>query len=991
MANAIWSKDGVEFKETPDTPEFSETAKTKGYKRYYDITKDDKDIKTVPEDMLETAKTKGYKIFGQPAIEAQKEAPAPAPMPKPKPKAEPSWLSRTAESAVESVKAIPSGVAQLGKEVITQPAEAIGAGIRGVGKTFGIQKVGGAAAGLVGGGKALLSGEEFGPAYERSRQFEEERFLSEAEKSQKDSPAAYGAAPYIVAGAATAGAGVPALVAGEVATGAAQQLAEKGEIDTAELAGQTVAGGTALGVPAALKTLKPATAAEKATKLERSAVAKAEQTAGLGDIAEQYTGPGAGEKIRTAKRAGFEAESAKGKYKQLKTELDNEFNSKKYEVDQRNAKLESEYSSARAQRASEYNELIKQFDAERQRVGGANQEMLSEYTAKLEAHNLETNRFQQQYNDSVQKFAIEKADLETRKQQKAKQVDEEYLGQKQTYEAEELPQWQEKAQQQKANNAILAQENKMKMTEWSAEVKRTVDEYKATARELRNEAVKKAKDMRRTLKGETVTAMGDELRNMLDNMQDVQNQAYEARKQVAASDANVIDSVDEAATTKAIDEVEKVLNTNYLLDEAMREDLKAIKMKVNPELNETSVNRGTDFEALLETRQYLDNVNNDLRLQARGIQRQGGSVPVELTNKRKAIRESRQRIQGFLYGEQSVFSPELKSLGEAADNIYADFRNAKGAMQQRGIVAKEKAVPGMESALEPRTALIENYFDELDAGRKAETKQLLQDFGIDVKRLELLEEQVRRGVIPETVALDQLKLPDRPVFVPPSPLAPKPTAPMRPLPSQYNVEGGIPVKPIKPTMPMKPTRPTLQPIPSKPAFEAPIKPAYEAVPGKRLMAPEEMQSRGYIAEQEALAQEFRGLGGKTGYDDSGLPTTKQGALDRVLEYGAEALGIGQTPMQLLERAAERRQTPTMVERAGSTAADVVEGFTSVDLREVPRMIDTLNKKFPQLRTFLAVVSRQGKALTPAMIRAVARSKGISEEQIENALAEQPAP
>ena len=889
----------------------------------------------------------------------------------PKPKKEPNWLERTAESAVETAKALPSGLYQLGKEVVTQPGEAAMAAVRGTGVTFGLQKPAGVLAGAVEAGKALVSGEGVGPAYERGRQAEEERALKAAEESKRISPAAYGAGPYLATGLATGGTGFLSTIAAETATGAAQQLAEKGQVDTAELVGQTV-GGAAVGklaeaAPTVAKKFMPDTAAEKAAKLERKAVAKAEETAALGDVAEKYTGPGSAEKIRAAKRAPFEAESAKTKYKQVKAELDNEFNSKVYEIDQRNAKLESDYSNLRAQRAAEYNDLIKQFDAERQRVGGANEQTMADYNARLEAHNMETQRLQQQYNDARQKFEIEKADLSNKAQQKAKQVDEEYLGKREAYEAE-LPQWQEKVQQQKADNARIAEENKLKTAEWRANVQKTVSDYKNVARDLRNKAVQKAKEMRRSLRGEAVTAMGDELRGMLDNMEEVQNQAYEARRQVAAADANMIDSVDEAATTKAIDEVETVLNANYLLDEAMREDLKAIKMKVNPELNETPVNRGTDFEALLETRQYLDNVNNDLRLQARAIQRQGGSVPVELTNKRKAVREARQRIQSALYGEESVFSPELKSLGEAADNIYADFRNAKGAMQQRGVLAKEKAVPGMESGLEPRTALIENYFDELDAGRKAETKQLLQDFGINVQRLDLLEEQVKRGVIPEEIAVDQLKLPDRPVFVPPSPLASKPMAPRRPLPSEYAVEGPAPVKPVKPVLPTKPTRPGLQPLPSKPVFEAPPKPALEAVPGKRILTPEEMQSKGYIAEQEGLAQEFKALGGKTAYTPAGVPTTKTGMLEKGAEWALGKVGVGQTPMQMLERAAQVRMTPTMLERVRQTFPES-----------------------PGLTAALTALRNQGKVLTPRLVRAVAQSQGISEEKLAEVLAQSPAP
>ena len=964
---ALVGKSGVDdIYEIPD--EEVEKARVKGYKQYFDVTKDDKSTFTVSEDDLEKAKSKGYRLFGEPAVEQAE--PTPKPLTESKPAKEPqsaSWLGRAAESAVEAVKGVPAGLYQLGKEVVTQPAEATLAAVRGTGKTFGVQKVGGALAGTVEAGRALVSGEEVGPAYERGRKEEEERFLEAAEQSKQASPAAYAAGPYAATAAVTGPVGLVPTLAAETVTGAAQQFAEEGEIDTAELAGQAAAGGALMKTASALSKLKPATAAERAAKLERKAVAKAEETAALGDVAEKYTGPGGSEKIRAAKRAPFEAEAAKKRYNQTKVELDNEFNARVAEVQQRNAKLEADYSQRQAQRVEEHNKLIKAIEQERQKVTGKNEDLLADYSNRLEAYNQETKRLEQDYNDAVKQYAIETADLKAKKDHKMKQVDDEYLGRREQFESD-LTEWQKQDQQRKEQNAIINQENKLKVAEYRASIQKQVSDYKNMARDLRNQAVQKAKEARRTLRGEAITVMGDEMRNMLNNMEEIQNQAYAARKQAAMVDLDFIDSVDESATSKAIDDVEQVLNTNYMLDDAMREDLKAIKMKVNPELNTQKINRGTDFEALLETRQYLDNVNNDLRLQARAIQRQGGSVPVELTTKRKAIKDARQRIQSSLYGEQSVFSPELKTLGESADNIYADFKNAKAVMQQRGVLSKEKAVPGVESGLEPRTALIESWFDELDAGRKAETRQLLQDFGVDVGRLDLLEEQVRRGVIPEEIALDQLKLPDRPVFAPTIQRAAKPAAPMRPLPSEYLVEGRAPIKPMEPVMPTKPSKPIYQPLPEAPKLVDELKPTKEYVSRERIMAPEEMKTRGEIAGQELLAQEFKGLGGKTAYTPADIPTTQRGLIERGIEFGAEKLGIGQTPMQMLERAAEIRMTPTMLDR--------------------------IKRAFPQsprLNAALLALSRQGKVLTPALIRAVARSQGISEEDLESVIAQPPAP
>lgn len=169
------------------------------------------------------------------------------------PKEEPSWISRAAGSAVEAVKAAPSGLYQLGKEVITQPAEAIPAALTGIAKTTGLGEVGGALRGGYEAGKALLTGEEIQPAFKRGYEAEISELEERAKRAKEVSPAAYAAGPYAATAAITGGAGLPAILAAETATGAAQQLAETGKVDTAELAGQAVAGGALMGAPGAAK------------------------------------------------------------------------------------------------------------------------------------------------------------------------------------------------------------------------------------------------------------------------------------------------------------------------------------------------------------------------------------------------------------------------------------------------------------------------------------------------------------------------------------------------------------------------------------------------------------------------------------------------------------------------------------------------------------------------------------------------------------------
>jgi len=238
---ALVGKPGTEdIYEIPDTE--VEKARGKGYRQYFDVTKDDKNTFTVAEDELEKAKAKGYRLFGQPQAPAAKTT------------EEPSWLSRAAESAVETVKGAPAGLYQLGKEVVTQPAEAIPAALTGAAKTLGVGAVGGALRGGYEAGKALLTGEEVQPAFKRGYEAEVSGLEERAKRAKEVSPAAYAAGPYAATAAITGGASLPATLAAETATGAAQQLAETGKINTAELAGQAVAGGALMGAPSAAKT-----------------------------------------------------------------------------------------------------------------------------------------------------------------------------------------------------------------------------------------------------------------------------------------------------------------------------------------------------------------------------------------------------------------------------------------------------------------------------------------------------------------------------------------------------------------------------------------------------------------------------------------------------------------------------------------------------------------------------------------------------------------
>jgi hypothetical protein len=891
------------------------------------------------------------------------------------------WAKRAGTAAVETAKGIPSGLYQLGKEVITQPAEAASAALTSVGKTTGLYKP---ASWVVGGlpetAKALVSGKDVGQAFERGSEEAAKQYLGESERLKQTSPAVYGAAPYIATGmaaAATGGASLPIMTALELGTGAAQQLAETGKIDTAELAGQTAVGAAVPKVIGKTAELAERVSPVKFTqagreaqvgRLEEAAVRKAEEVGGIGDVAKEYIGDEGAAKIREAKRAGYDVGQTKSEYKNIKTQLDNEFNAKKYDIDQRNSKLEADYTSEKAKRAAEYNDLIGKINQERQLAGKVNEDLLADYNSKLEAHKQETARLDQQYQDARQKYEIEKADYTRQAQEKAKQIDEQYLGKKKTYETEELPKYNEAKQQQLAEKEKAKQDYNMQVSEWRTSARKAVEDFKAQSRSNYSDIVKKAKQNWKSLKGESVTAMGDELRSMLDNMDKIQEDAYTARKNMAIADENIIDHVDDSATSKAISNVEQTLNSNYMLDDAIREDLKSIKMKVNPEFQTEPVNRGKDFEALLELRQYLDNTNNDLRLQAKAIQRQGGSVPVEVTNKRKAIHEARVQIQNNLYGTDSPFSPDLRSLGESADNIYSEFRRAKGTLQQKGILAKEKAVPGMESKLEPRTNLIEDYFDELDAGRKNETKQLLQDLGVNVDRLNLLEQQVKRGVIPEHVAVEQLKLPERPVFSYQPQFVQKPIKPSKPMPSEYAIEAEKPTTPIKPAFPVAPAKPALQPLPQRPVFESPAKPAYEVTPRKRILSPEEMELKGTIAEKEALAQQYKALGGKSAYDTEGVPTTKVGAISRGLEYLGEKAGVGLTPMQLLEKASEVRGSRSLVEKVQAAFPDN-----------------------PKVMTAVKSIVNTGTKITPALVRAVARRSNVDEQKLAKAIVESQTP
>jgi hypothetical protein len=960
---ALVGKPGTEdIYEIPDTE--VEKARGKGYKQYFDVTKDDKSTFTVAEDELEKAKAKGYRLFGQPAPQQQA-----------KPAEEPSlfqqagdWAGRAVKSAGEAVAGLPGGIYELGKEVVTQPLEAIGAAATGAAKTLGVGKV---AAGLRGGyeaGKALLTGEEVEPAFERGYQEEISGLEQRAQRAKQVSPAAYAAGPYAATAAVTGGAGLPATLAAETVTGAAQQYAETGKIDTAELAGQTVAG---LGVTKAVQAAPKAVGAvgkvlgqgeearlAKAGRIEQEAVAKAENVGGIGNVAEKYIGEDGASRIQEAKRAGFDVGQLKSEYKAKKSQLDNEFNADVLAREQRNNKKIADHSAQEAERAKKQNKLIEEYNTaiEERRVSP---EELARRKHEIDAFNEETLRLNREFNDSQKKYAVDKAEYEKESIKRAKQLDDEYLGKKETYETEELPQWQEKRQQELAAEETAKQDYRMKVTEWQAAIRKAVDDLKAESRKNYSEIVKKAKQAFKSLKGESVTAMGDELRSMLDNMQSIQDDAYTARKNVALADENILESVNDSATSKAISNVQDTLNSYNLLDEDTVKDLNFIKNKVDPS-TQSKVTRGTDFEALHDVRKYLDNIKKAVDRDIKDA-RNNGTVSEPLISKQKAIKDARTQIQNLLYGAESPFSSDLKSLGEAADNIYAEFRRAKGTLQQRGILAKEKTVPGMESNLEPRTSLIQDYFNELDAGRKNETKQLLQDLGVNVDKLNLLEEQMNRGVITEDIAVRQLELPERPVFSYQPQFTQKPIKPSRPMPSQYYIETPRPMAPIKPVFPIKPTF-ERQPLPARPVFERAIKPELEVVPKKRIKSPEELELIGKIAEKEALSQEYRALGGKTGFDEKGLPLSKQDVMSRGLEYLGEKAGIGLTPIQMLEKAQKIRGTPSMVENIRASFPNN-----------------------PVLATIMQSLVNTGTAITPSLIRAIARQHKVPEDKIAEAV------
>ena len=111
-----------------------------------------------------------------------------------------------------------------------------------------------------------------------------------------------------------------------------------------------------------------------------------------------------------------------------------------------------------------------------------------------------------------------------------------------------------------------------------------------------------------------------------------------------------------------------------------------------------------------------------------------------------------------------------------------------------------------------------------------------------------------------------------------------------------------------------------------------------------------------------MAQEFEALGGKTAYPSTKVPMTQRGVLEKGAEWALGKVGVGQTPMQILERAAQVRMTPTMLER----------------VRQV-------FPESPGLTAALTALRNQGKAITPAIIRAVARSQNVSEEKLAEAL------
>lgn len=979
MANAIWSKDGVEFKETPDTPEFSETAKTKGYKRYYDITKDDADVKTVPEDMLETAKAKGYKIFGEPSIEQKPaETSATKETLEQKPKEEPGligkaadWAGRAAKSTVESVAGIPSGIYQLGKEIVTQPVESAIAAGTGLAKTTGLYQIPAATAGVIEAGKSVLGlggvqaeleDRGMGEAFKRGYEEEKAGFMEAAEGAKEIAPASYAAAPYVAVGAATAGAGLPAVLGAEALTGAAQQYAETGKIDTAELAGQTVAGlGLTKGVQKAgqlverVSPVKFTQAGREAAvgRLEQSAVEQARKKGGIGDIAEKYTGEEGAAKIQEAKRAGYGVGQTKTQLDKRIAESEAQHVVKVEEATKINEERQRQHAVELAAAQAKHNDITQKINAENQLKQGRNEQKIAEFNTELQATEADINRLMQIDEEANKQHAINVAEYDRQLNEKIK----EFQRDKTKHDAE-LPEWHQQDQINKANNARIAQENSMAMTEYRADVKQAVS--KSVAQSAEN-----LKNLKTKIKSEAITTVGDELRNMLQNMDNITQDAYKNRTSVARSDIELIPNVEDSATLKGIKAVERELNSVYGMDDVTREKLKSIQMDVNQQFQNQPVTRGTDFEALQDLRKTVDNLHADIKNSNYRQSMEGKAVTKENIQKQQALYKARQQIQQLLYGPESPFSPELKTVGEAADRTFSEFKEARNLLLQKDVLAREKAVPGLKRDFEPRSKLIESYFDELDQTRKKEIRSTLQDYGVNVEKIDMVEKMMRSGNLSETAAVNAV-LPARPTLQPRIPLQMKPVEP-----TLRDYTSGL-VKPTKPTPTIKPSKP-IKPVEEiytkPPKFIKPLEPELMPVPGKREISPIEQGLESKLAEQKGLAQEYKALGGVSTFTPEGIPLSKEQLKTRFGEMISEKAGVGLTPMQKLERAAEIRATPALFERIQAKFAE----------------------RAPSIPMSFRVLASQGVKITPALIRSIAQRNNVSEEEIAEAIVESQTP
>lgn len=979
MANAIWSKDGESFFETDDTPEYQEQAKSKNYTRYYDITKDDTNVYRVTADRLEEAKGKGYKIFGQPAIE-QKPVETPtktAPIAKEKPAEEPGlteqaadWVGRTAKAGVKSLAGIPAGVYELGKEVLTQPQEAIPAALTGTAKTFGVEKVAGALRGGYEAGKSLLGlggveaeleGGDLGEAYKRGYEAEVSGLEERAKRAKDVSPAAYAAGPYAATAAITGGAGLPATLAAETATGAAQQYAETGKIDTAELAGQTLAGlGLTKGVQKAgqlaerVSPVKVTQAGREAAvgRLEEAAIKQAQEKGAIGDIAKKYTGEEGVAKIQEAKRAGYEVGQIKTQLDKLIADSEAQRATRVEEATRINDERKRQHAVELAVKQENYNKLLEEYNAETPLKQQRNDQKIAEYNAQLEAAEADIKRAVQADEEASKKYAIDVAEYNRQHEQAIQKFKEDKTKHDVTF-----PEWHQQDQANRANNARIEQENAMAMTEYRANVKQAVS--KSIAQSAEN-----LKNLKTKVKSEAITTVGDELRNMLQSMDSITQDAYKNRKSVAQSDIETIPNVEDSATLKGIKAVERELNSVYGMDDITREKLKSIQMDVDQQFQTQPVTRGTDFEALQDLRKTVDNLHADIKNSNYRQNMEGKAVTKENIQKQQALYKARQQIQQLLYGSESPFSLELKTVGEAADRTFSEFKEARNLLLQKDVLAREKAVPGLKRDFEPKSKLIESYFDELDQTRKKEIRSTLQDYGVNIEKIDMVEKMMRSGNLSEMAAVNAV-LPQRPALQPRIALQVKPVEPQL---KDYTSGLVKPAKPIPAFRPSIPAKPVKEIITKPPKFVAPPEPELMPVPGRREISPAEQGLEAKLAEQKGLAQEYKALGGVSTFTPEGIPLSIQDLKTRFGETVSEKVGIGLTPMQLLERAAEIRGSRSLVEKVQAAFPDN-----------------------PALNTAVKSIVNTGTKITPALVRAVARKSNVDEEKLAKAIVESKTP